>query len=169
MIANAPGSTILDVSVERPSATDCDRIFNNPIHPGDSRTYECSVVANESFTNTVTVRATDHCGNEHEETASAEVTVLGAAFVRGDVDVSGTVNLADPILGLNFIFGLSDPTGCPDACDANDDGSINISDMTLLIGHLFMAASGPDSPYPNCGPDPDESDTLDCADFSVCP
>ncbi|MEM7164994.1 MAG: FG-GAP-like repeat-containing protein [Planctomycetota bacterium] len=90
----------------------------------------------------------------------------GTAFVRGDANVDGTWNLADPIKVLGFLFS-SEPLDCESAADANDDEGINLADVVYSLTQLF--ASGPPFPTPTtCGTDP-TSGSLSCAGFAACP
>ena len=62
------------------------------------------------------------------------------------------------------------PAGtCQDACDGNDDGSLNIADAIYVLAALFSGGPSPAAPgTANCGEDP-ATDTLDCASFVACP
>lgn len=93
---------------------------------------------------------------------------IGAGFVRGDCNGLSGGNLADPIFLLGFLF--VDPTlpPCLDACDVNDDGSINIADVIYHLAYLFHGFSPPLPPWPFCGDDP-TADSLDCDLFGACP
>jgi hypothetical protein len=57
----------------------------------------------------------------------------------GDVDGSGSIDLADVFYLINFLFaGGPPPAGI---ADPNGDASVDISDVFYLINFLF--ASGP--------------------------
>lgn len=90
-------------------------------------------------------------------------------FIRGDADGSGDFNLVDPIITFNFLIG-GEPQGlpCNDAADSNDDGTINVVDIVYTLLFLFQGGPAPEPPYPNCGPDPTDTDPLDCANYP-CP
>ena len=85
------------------------------------------------------------------------VTVEPApAFLRGDCNDDGAVDISDAITTLGFLF-LGNPLelACGDAADANDDGNVDISDAiwTLtfeFLGGVEIPAPGPDT----CGIDP---------------
>ncbi|MEE2889491.1 MAG: dockerin type I repeat-containing protein [Planctomycetota bacterium] len=87
----------------------------------------------------------------------------GVEFRRGDVNSDGARNIADAIFMLGFLFTSGPAPACDDAADVNDDGAVNIADAIYLLGFLFTG--GPDAPAPgdNCGIDPTDTDTLDCA------
>jgi len=50
---------------------------------------------------------------------------------------------------------------CPDACDTNDDGILNMADSVYLLNWLFKFGEIPPAPGPyDDGPDPTLDDTL---------
>ncbi|MGE4619072.1 MAG: hypothetical protein AAEJ04_04605 [Planctomycetota bacterium] len=85
-------------------------------------------------------------------------------FQRGDCNSDDKVDLADSATMLgNQFSGV--PILCPDACDANDDGLLNMADSVYLLNWLFKF--GPILPAPgpyNDGPDPTQDDTLPVCD-----
>lgn len=82
-----------------------------------------------------------------------------AVFLRGDCSGDGMVDIADPaaVLGEQF-FGLD--VVCEDACDANDDGKINLADAVLILHYLFKFGPPP-AGGGEPGTDPTD-DALDC-------
>ncbi len=78
----------------------------------------------------------------------------GARFRRGDANVSALVDIADPIVILQFVFYGEAAPPCMVAADANDDDAIDISDPIYLLKFLFDAGPGPPPPYQSPGPDP---------------
>ena len=87
-------------------------------------------------------------------------------FVRGNANGDGSIDVADAIAVLQFLFAGGNPLPCMDAADVNDDETLNIADPIRLLGWLFGGGNPP--PPPNsCGTDP-EGDHLDCKE-SVCP
>ncbi|MEM7167127.1 MAG: immunoglobulin domain-containing protein [Planctomycetota bacterium] len=90
------------------------------------------------------------------------------AFVRGDCSADGEFNLVDAITLLDFLFTTGQPVLCNDACDVDDEGSLNLSDVINMLCALFCSPA-PDLPPPfgACGVDP-TTDALDCADYT-CP
>jgi len=108
----------------------------------------------------------------HDDNGSASGSAYvfrDCAFVRGDCNVDGNSNIADPIFILNFLFATGPSPTCEDACDANDDGGFDVSDPVLLLGALFLGEPPPDAPWPFCGIDPAGGDALDCAQYPACP
>lgn len=85
----------------------------------------------------------------------ADSVVLGepeaverARFIRGDCNLDGVVDLADVVFLNMFIAAGSVPPFCPDACDVNDDGILNLEDslyeLDLLFGRGIEPACGYD-------------------------
>jgi hypothetical protein len=92
-------------------------------------------------------------------------------FIRNDMNQDGSENIADPVQGLNYLFG-GGTMACEDAADVNDDGSINIADIIYSLSVLFgipIGGSVPTVPAPAgaCGPDP-TADAVGCLSFNGC-
>jgi len=85
-------------------------------------------------------------------------------FQRGDCNSDDKVDLADSATMLaNQFNGL--PILCPDACDSNDDGHLNMADSVYLLNWLFKFGDVPTAPGPfNDGPDATTDDTLPVCD-----
>ena len=107
---------------------------------------------------------------DEEGGGSCEATVgtAEARFVRGDLNDDGTVNIADPIALLGYLFGTDEVPACQDAADGNDDGDINIADAIAILGHLFGGTGELPAPFPDCGAD-GAADALPPCVFSNCP
>ncbi len=89
--------------------------------------------------------------------ALAEIEVIARAtglprtsFIRGDVDCTGSVDLADPIFMLNHMFLGGPVPCCNDAVDANSDQIRDISDPIFLLNFLFVHGAQPEAPFPRC-------------------
>ncbi|HLU48012.1 MAG TPA: hypothetical protein VK116_08000, partial [Planctomycetota bacterium] len=90
------------------------------------------------------------------------VPFAGIAFLRGNCNGDGTLDLADAVFGLGFLFqGGSEPV-CRESCDANGDGRHDLSDAVYTLGFLFLGTPAPGA-YPEC-----ESVSENCA-TNVCP
>ncbi|MGE4613445.1 MAG: hypothetical protein AAEJ46_03800, partial [Planctomycetota bacterium] len=89
-------------------------------------------------------------------------------FIRGDVNASQVVDIADVTSTLDFLFSASPPPDCIDSADANDDGLVDLADAISLLSYLFSGASAPPAPFPGCDIDP-TMDALDCDSFAACP
>jgi len=85
-------------------------------------------------------------------------------FQRGDCNSDDKVDLADTAAMLANQFN-GHPILCPDACDANDDGTLNMADSVFLLLWLFKFGEVPPDPGPfDDGPDPTIDDTLPVCD-----
>jgi len=86
----------------------------------------------------------------------------GAAFIRGDSNRDGRLDISDPLSTLGHLFLGKTPLSCLDAADANDDGRLDLSDAVATLELLFLGslASLP-PPGPEPGQDP-TTDTLPC-------
>ena len=91
------------------------------------------------------------------------------AFLRGDGNDDGVLNLADAIFLINYFFadGLS-PT-CSAAADPNGDFTVDLGDVIFLINHQFLDGIPPSSPWPGCGVDPAGESGLGCPVYENCP
>ena len=88
------------------------------------------------------------------------IIVAANSFIRADGNNDLTVNVADAVFILNFLFsGLA--SDCLDSLDANDDGGNDIADAVAVLAFLFSSGPAPPPPFPNPGPDP-TADSLDC-------
>ena len=89
------------------------------------------------------------------------------AFLRGDCNTDVQVDLADAATVIASQFQGFE-VGCLDACDANDDSTINLADSVFLLNFLFLFGPTPPDPGPYvAGPDP-TADDLDCALPASC-
>jgi len=58
--------------------------------------------------------------------------------IRGDVDRSGEVDLADAINILRYLFQGTFTPHCEPVADANDDGMVNLTDAVGILAFLFL-------------------------------
>lgn len=98
-------------------------------------------------------------------TESGSIRFFPIPFVRADVNDDGDVDLSDGVSILEVLFS-SRRSSCLDAADVNLDLSVDLSDSIALFSHLFLGASPPSSPFPNCGVAPT---TLGCESYTSCP
>ncbi len=87
-------------------------------------------------------------------------------FVRGDANRSGSVNLADAINILTYLFS-GGSAECLSALDTNDNGSLSIGDAVFLLSYMFQGAVSLGAPFPACGIDP-TPDLLGCDTCVPC-
>ncbi len=84
-------------------------------------------------------------------------------FARGDANNDSSVDIADPVFTLDYLFVAGPNFACFDAADANNDGQVNIADAIYTLSFLFVPGSPPPpTPYPGCGEDVGNFDQLDC-------
>ncbi len=95
-----------------------------------------------------------------------EGTPPGVSFRRGDVNVDGLLDIADPVFDLGCLFRCF--PSCRDAHDSNDDGAWNIADPVYTLNYLFQQGPQPSLPWPGCGIDETLS-MLDCQSYPGCP
>ncbi|MFN0057934.1 MAG: M12 family metallo-peptidase [Planctomycetota bacterium] len=95
----------------------------------------------------------------------------GDAFKRADFNGNNSVDIADAVGLLNYLFVPASPIpACRDAADVNNDGSLAISDAIFLLGYLFLPGSPvPPAPFGACGLDTGAADLLDCVSYPPCP
>jgi hypothetical protein len=92
-------------------------------------------------------------------------------FIRNDMNQDGTENIADPVQGLNYLFG-GGTMDCLDSADVNDSGAVDLADIVYSLNVLFgipIGGSVPTVPAPAgaCGPDP-TADAVGCLSFTGC-
>jgi hypothetical protein len=65
------------------------------------------------------------------------------------------VDLSDAITVLGFLF-LGDPRSleCEKSADADDSGTLDLTDVLAILNHLFLAGPAPPPPFGACGADP---------------
>ncbi len=71
-----------------------------------------------------------------------------AAFLRGEANNDGRLDLADPIFTLNYLFLAGPEPPCLDAADSDDNGQIDITDPIRTLEYLFLTGF----PLPLPGP-----------------
>lgn len=74
-----------------------------------------------------------------------------SVFLRGDADGDGTVDLADAIRVLGYLFLGEGAPECLDAADADDSDTLEVTDAVRILRHLFVGDVAPESPFPSCG------------------
>jgi hypothetical protein len=99
-----------------------------------------------------------------DDQASMVITEKGGAsrsFVRGDSNRDEELNLTDAIFTLGYLFLGEVGPPCPDAADADDNGTLNITDPIFVLQYLFLGGQAPAAPFPGTGLDVTE-DSLGC-------
>ncbi len=102
---------------------------------------------------------------------SARATILcggfGEAFLRGDTDANGALQITDAISLLGYLFLGGRQPSCQDAADTDDNGALQITDAVRLLGYLFLGGAELPAPFPGCGLDP-TGDALPCTAQPRC-
>ncbi|MEM7260701.1 MAG: hypothetical protein AAF488_01835 [Planctomycetota bacterium] len=75
-----------------------------------------------------------------------DMAILPGAYVRGEANGDGVVDIADAVTILAALFsgGMLD---CEDAADLNDDGVLDLADPIGLFSLLFSTGTTPSYPY----------------------
>ncbi len=89
-------------------------------------------------------------------------TIASTTFLRGDMNLGGTLDLADAIAILVYLFASGSPPQCLDAADVNDSGNIDIADPISLLTYLFFNGASPPYPFPGEGLDSTADGLGDC-------
>ncbi len=130
------------------------------VHADDSLKF-CDHVGSVTFENSVTIDSVDY--KPRTRTGARLVTGgLTARFIRGDADLSGRVNIADPVMILVYLFSDGPAPACMDAADGNDVARVDIADAIYLLNYLFVNGPPPPPPFPNAGRDLSPETALGC-------
>lgn len=137
--------------------------------PGDSLAHSWSVESATDDIVSILIRYTGATAGpglafDNFNTSSATAPL---PFTRGDSNSDGTVDIADPVSILEYLFQAG-TAGCLDANDCNDDGLADIADSIFCLSYLFALGTAIPAPHPGCGQDP-TVDGLNCDRFSACP
>jgi len=89
------------------------------------------------------------------------------AFIRGDSDGNGLIEITDAIHVFVYAFLGGDISRCVDAADATADGAVDLADGVTILGYLFLGATAPPAPFPACGQPPAASQ-LGCERNDAC-
>ena len=82
------------------------------------------------------VKALYEDGTESAWSNVEEVTLAGAAYEMGDVNMDGKLSIADVTALINYLLSGN---GNTDYADVNSDGKISIADVTALINILLSS------------------------------
>jgi Tol biopolymer transport system component len=76
---------------------------------------------------------------------------LKPRFVRGDVDLNGTINLTDAQRIFNWLFSGGPRPECLDAADVDDNSMIQGTDGQRILDFLFDGGPPPECPFGTIG------------------
>lgn len=68
---------------------------------------------------------------------------VGCCTQRGDVDESGTINVADLTFLVNYLFKAGPVPACPEHGDVDASATINVADLTYIVNYLFKGGPAP--------------------------
>ncbi len=85
-------------------------------------------------------------------------------FIRGDANGDNSIDIADPVYNLTYLFQAG-PQQCLSTQDTNADDSVDIADPIYNLTYLFQSGPAPPAPFPSCG---SSAGTLPCDSYS-CP
>jgi hypothetical protein len=63
--------------------------------------------------------------------------------IRGDVDMSGTINVADASFLMAYLKSIGPAPGCDEEADVNGSGTINVADASYLMAYLKSIGPAP--------------------------
>jgi hypothetical protein len=96
-----------------------------------------------------------------------DLTANEMTFIRADSNADSTIDMADAIFALSYLFADGPAPPCQDAADTNDDGAVNLADGIYTLQHLFASGPAIPPPYTVCDIDP-TPDALECAEYEPC-
>ena len=118
---------------------------------------------------TITYRARDAYGNESTSTSTVEILDGDRAFIRGDANADASMDIADAVWAVSFLFVGGPPPPCLDSADTNDDGYVDLADAIYGLSYNFRGGPQPPPPFlPYCGLDPTVDDPWDCERYPPC-
>ncbi len=94
------------------------------------------LVPDSVSTQVLTVIVEDFCNSD---TLSFDV----AAFLCGDANYDGLVNVSDAVTLINYVFVAGNPPEPLESGDTNCDGSVNVSDAVWIINYVFVGGFDP--------------------------
>jgi len=74
-----------------------------------------------------------------------------AAFLRGDCNADGKIELSDAVCSLAWLFQGGATPDCIAATNTDGVGTVDLTDPIYLLNHLFLGGPPPVAPYPECG------------------
>lgn len=71
---------------------------------------------------------------------------MSVNYLCGDANGDRSINIADAVYIINYIFAYGEPSEPFQASDANCDGSTNIGDAIFMVNHVFNSGPSPCCP-----------------------
>ena len=110
-----------------------------PIDGNEGTLFTFDIVAADNFTGTgsITFSRTLLSNVEGVEYRFADESCTVKRVMRGDVNLDGTVNVADINVVVNIILGGHAANDVMKRADVNGDGNVTISDINLIISIIL--------------------------------
>ncbi|KPJ65928.1 hypothetical protein AMJ44_09240 [candidate division WOR-1 bacterium DG_54_3] len=144
-LAATPGVYIQD---EATDTLDRSVVMTAAHIPGGSDEFLAEFILIEAFIPTGLADLIDHMiyAQEVKIPYLRDLGVFDQCPICGDVNEDGTINSADIVFLINYLFKGGPPPSWPlNRADCNGDGVVNSADVVCMIDYLFKG--GPD---PNC-------------------
>ncbi len=93
-----------------------------------------------------------------------DIENAGPVFLRGDANNSHSVEIADAVYVLAFLFAKGPDPYCMDAADFDDNQNVNIGDAIGVLSYLFRKTFPPAFPFPTPGLDPSKDALPACGE-----
>ncbi len=94
----------------------------------------------------------DTLGAQTTRATSVFLVAPGAPrFLRGNANQDRSVDIADAVFIIQWLFLAGSDPACLDAANSNGDSSLNIADAIYELNHLFLGGPPIPAPYPACG------------------
>lgn len=90
---------------------------------------------------------------------TADFVMALEEFTRGDTNSTGSLDIADAVFTLSYLFASGPAPTCMDTAELNGDGHVDISDPIFLVMYLFQQGVAPVEAKPGCRM-PDEAGQL---------
>jgi Peptidase family M28/Dockerin type I domain len=78
-----------------------------------------------------------------KDTIQFTITITEQAYICGDANSDGEINVSDAVWIVNYVFVGGDPPDPLEAGEANCDGSVNVSDAVWIINYVFLGGHEP--------------------------
>jgi hypothetical protein len=105
-----------------------------------------------------------------EELQQETLVKAFASISRFEWQEGGSVELADAIFSLGYLFAGTAHPGCLRSLDTDASGAIELSDAIYLLQYLFVGEAPPPEPFRRCGlgDEPPRQGSLSCESYPPC-